>query len=67
MDSFTIKFDRRKLYDEVWEISLTGVAKKYGLNYSKLVQICKDNNIPYPSTAYWSKKNMGLDFSDEIV
>lgn len=67
MDSFSIKFDRRQLYDEIWEISLTGVAKKYGLNYSKLAQICKDNNIPYPSTAYWSKKNMGLDFSDEIV
>ncbi len=67
MDSLSIKFERKKLYDEIWDISLTGVSKKYGLNYTKLVQACKENNIPYPSSAYWTKKNMGLDFSTEIV
>lgn len=67
MNSLSIKFERKKLYDEIWEISLTGVAKKYGLNYTKLVQACKENSIPYPSSAYWTKKNMGLDFSNEIV
>ena len=67
MDSLSVKFERKKLYDEIWEISLTGVSKKYGLNYTKLVQACKENNIPYPSSAYWTKKNMGLDFLNEIV
>ena len=67
MDSLSMKFERKKLYDEIWEISLTGVSKKYGLNYTKLVQACKENTIPYPSSAYWTKKNMGLDFSKEIV
>ena len=67
MNSLSIKFERKKLYDEIWKISLTGVAKKYGLNYTKLVQACKENSIPYPSSAYWTKKNMGLDFSNEIV
>lgn len=67
MDSLSLKFERKKLYDEIWDISLTGVSKKYGLNYTKLVQACKENNIPYPSSAYWAKKNMGLDFSTEIV
>lgn len=67
MDSLSIKFERKKLYDEIWEISLTGVSKKYGLNYTKLVQACKENNIPYPSSSYWTKKNMELDFSKEIV
>lgn len=67
MDSLSMKFERSKLYDEIWEISLTGVAKKYGLNYTKLVQACKENNIPYPSSAYWTKKNMGLDFSNDII
>ena len=67
MDSLSLKFERKKLYDEIWDISLTGVSKKYGLNYTKLVQACKENNIPYPSSAYWTKKNMGLDFSSEIV
>ena len=67
MDSLSMKFERKKLYDEIWDISLTGISKKYGLNYTKLVQACKENNIPYPSSAYWTKKNMGLDFSTEIV
>lgn len=67
MDSLSVKFERKKLYDEIWEISLTGVSKKYGLNYTKLVQACKENNIPYPSSGYWTKKNMGLDFFNEIV
>lgn len=67
MDSLSMKFERSKLYDEIWEISLTGVAKKYGLNYTKLVQACKKNDIPYPSSAYWTKKNMGLDFSNDII
>lgn len=67
MDNLSIKFERSKLYDEIWEISLTGVSKKYGLNYTKLVQTCKENNIPYPSPAYWTKKNMGLDFSNDII
>lgn len=67
MNSLSVKFLRKKLYDEIWDISLTGVSKKYGLNYTKLVQACKQNNIPYPSSAYWTKKNMGLDYSAEIV
>ncbi len=67
MDNSTMRFERKKLYDEIWDISLTGVSKKYRLNYTKLVQVCKENNIPYPSSAYWTKKNMGLDYSTEIV
>lgn len=67
MDSLSMKFERNRLYDEIWKISLTGVAKKYGLNYTKLVQVCKENDIPYPSSSYWTKKNMGLDFSNDII
>ena len=34
MNSLSIKFERKKLYNEIWEISLSGVSKKYGLNYT---------------------------------
>ena len=67
MGNLSMKFEREKLYDEILDISLTGVSKKYGLNYAKLVQVCKENNIPYPSSAYWTKKNMGLDYTKEII
>ena len=58
---------REELYKEIWEISLTGVAKKYDLNYSKLVSACKEHNIPYPTSAYWTKKKMGLDIKDDVI
>ena len=58
---------REELYKEIWEISLTGVAKKYDLNYSKLVSACKEHNIPYPTSAYWTKKKMGLDIKDDVM
>lgn len=67
MKNSSIVLEREKLYQEIWEISLSGVAKKYNLNYSKLVQTCKDNNIPYPTSAYWTKKKMGLDITKDII
>lgn len=67
MANLSMKFEREKLYDEIWDISLTGVSKEYGLNYAKSVQVCKENNILYPSSAYWTKKNMGLDYTREII
>ena len=36
MDNLTMKFERKKLYDEIWDISLTGVSKKYGLKVIKI-------------------------------
>ena len=51
----TIKINRQKLYDEIWEISASGVAKQYGLNYAKLLQSCKDYEIPIPPSGYWTK------------
>lgn len=67
MSNGCIVLEREKLYREIWELSLSGVAKKYNLNYSKLVQTCKDNNIPYPTSAYWTKKKMGLDITNDII
>lgn len=63
----SIVINREQLYKEIWEISLTGVAKKYELNYSKLINICKENNIPYPTSAYWTKKSMGIDITNDII
>ena len=63
----SIIMNREQLYNEIWEISLTGVAKKYDLNYSKLSNICKDHNIPYPTSAYWTKKNIGMDITSDII
>lgn len=58
---------RKELYSEIWEISLSGVAKKYELNYEKLKRICIENSIPCPASGYWTRKKMGKDISNEII
>jgi hypothetical protein len=63
----TIIMTREKLYNEIWEISLKRVAEKYNLNYAKFINSCKEYNIPCPTSAYWTKKHMGMDVSDDII
>ena len=62
-----VKLSRKQLYDEIWLLSVAGVARKYNLNYSRLIGSCKEAGIPYPSSGYWTRKNMGMDVSSEIV
>lgn len=59
------KIKRTELYDEIWTISAKGVAKKYNLNYAKLLQECKNNNIPVPPSGYWAKLSFGKETKKE--
>jgi len=54
-----IKLTRRQLYDEIWEISVAGVAKKYGFQYTQLMKQVKEANIPIPESGYWTKPTYG--------
>lgn len=58
-DNQTTVFSREDLYKEIWEISLTGVSKKYNLNYSLLRAKCLEANIPIPPSGYWTKIEYG--------
>ena len=40
-----VKLTRKQLYDEIWAVSVAGVARKYNLNYGKLIATCKVENI----------------------
>ena len=62
-----VKLSRKQLYDEIWLLSVAGVARKYNLNYGRLIKSCKKAEIPYPSSGYWTRKNMGKDVSSEIA
>ena len=53
-----VKLTRKQLYDEIWAVSVAGVARKYNLNYGKLIATCKVENISFPSSGYWTKKKM---------
>lgn len=67
MTKKTMTLSRQQLYDEIWKVSVAGVARKYNLNYSKLIAKCREANIPFPSSGYWTKKNLGKDVSGEVV
>ncbi|WP_414733909.1 hypothetical protein [Acetobacterium carbinolicum] len=54
-EKFQIKLTRKQLYDEIWEMSVMGVSKKYDVNYSKLIILVKEVDIPYPPSSYWTK------------
>ncbi len=46
---------RKALYDEIWTDSARKVAERYEITYSRFLKICKDKNIPIPSSGYWTK------------
>ena len=52
-----IEMTRKRLYDEIWEISVAGVAKKYNLPYAHLMKQIKEAGIPIPPSGYWTKLN----------
>jgi hypothetical protein len=51
------KLTREQLYNEIWEISVSGVAKKYNVPYAALLKLCKEEDIPIPPSGYWAKLN----------
>ena len=53
------KLTRGQLYDEVWEISVAGAARKYGIQYGYLLKQIKEAAIPIPSFGYWANLRMG--------
>ena len=50
------RYNRERLYEEVWSEPVLAVAKKYGLSDVGLAKICKKLNVPRPGLGYWAKK-----------
>ena len=53
------RYEREKLYDEVWAEPVSIVAKRYGVSDVALHKICKRLNIPVPPRGYWAKIRSG--------
>ncbi|GEM_PF-5765099 len=41
-DGQFIKISRELLYNEIWEISAAGTARKYNVPYAELLRLCKE-------------------------
>lgn len=50
-----VKFKRGELYDLVWSIPMTALAKKYLISDSGLRKICVKMQIPLPRAGHWEK------------
>lgn len=55
----TVSLQREKLYEEIWTVSLTKVAKQYDVPYQKLKEACEKAKIPLPTPSYWGNLSVG--------
>jgi len=53
------RYDREKIYEEIWSEPIQHVAKRYGVSDVGLAKVCKKLNIPRPGRGYWAKKAAG--------
>ena len=54
-----IEFERGKLYQEVWTVPVSTLAKRYGLSDNGLRRVCAALAIPLPARGYWAKVAAG--------
>jgi hypothetical protein len=46
---------REQLYDLVWTMPATEVARKCAISNARLRKLCAEFNVPLPSAGYWTK------------
>jgi len=56
---FSHKFDREKLFEEVWQTPLSTLAKTYGVSNRHLARVCKVLRVPAPPRGYWARLRAG--------
>jgi hypothetical protein len=55
------KYDRDKLYHEVWTEPVSVVATRYGITDTGLRKVCDRLGVPYPTRGYWAKVKAGKE------
>jgi hypothetical protein len=62
-----IALTRKEIYDEIWDISVSGLARKYNIPYSRLLKQVRTADIPTPSSGYWTKLEFGKPVEKSIL
>ena len=52
-------YHRETLYQEVWTMPVTEVAKRYKVSDAAIHKVCKSLDIPTPPQGYWAKLRAG--------
>ena len=53
------RYNRQKIYEEIWSEPLQHVAKRYKISDVGLAKVCRRLSIPRPGVGYWAKKAAG--------
>ena len=53
------RFDRQKLYEQVWSQPIGKLAPEYGVSDVALAKTCRKLQIPLPGRGYWAKAAVG--------
>lgn len=59
MPQVTTRYERAKLYEEIWKQPVREVAKAYGVSDTALKKVCDRLKVPRPSNRYWARKAAG--------
>lgn len=57
--NFVRRYDRQKLYEEVWCRPVMHVATTYQVSGVYLARVCRVLNVPVPPCGYWAKVRSG--------
>jgi hypothetical protein len=55
-----MRLTRLELYERVCNAPLSKLAPGFRLSGTALAAICKQHQIPYPGSGYWTRKSLGL-------
>ena len=58
------RYDRVRLYEEVWAEPALQVARRYGVSDVAIAKACRLLEIPKPPRGYWAKKAAGQKLPD---
>lgn len=61
------KYDRGKIYKQIWSQPIQHVAKEYKVSDVYLIKVCKKLNIPRPGRGYWAKKAAGKPLKQPLL
>jgi Ankyrin repeats (3 copies)/Ankyrin repeats (many copies) len=53
------KYNREKIYEEIWSEPIQHVAKRYGISDVGFAKVCRKLSIPRPGRGYWAIKAAG--------
>jgi hypothetical protein len=51
-----LRFDRHKLYEEIWSEPTEKVAARYGVSGVAIAKVCRCLRIPKAPRGYWAKR-----------